>query len=206
MSGFEPGAPSRPPPSLLCVDMQRAYSAAGRPMHAAENAQTLDACRRVLAQARLNDWTVVHTILQRDGGLFDRTTEHARPIGQLEPLASEEVYIREGLSALSHPALAQIARAAPCDADVYVIGFSLSHSLLSTAFDAASCGLRLTLIDEAVGATPVNGMTAEKVKQNAKRLLAPFASFTTFDAFEGAQSPGVVAAAWSLIAAGGGRR
>ena len=148
----------------------------------------------MLAHARAAGWSVIHSILQRDAGLFRRGAEHARPVDRLEPLASEQVYLREGLSALSHPILRRVAEGARCQ--VYLIGFSLSHSLLSTVFDGASCGLRMTLVEEAVGATPVNGMTAASLKLTAKRLLAPFANFTTLDALHRSGGPTVVAAAW----------
>jgi nicotinamidase-related amidase len=191
-------------PCLLCMDMQREYSAVGRPLHSDANPATLSACRDVLEHARGRDWTVIHSLLERDGGLFRRGAEHARPVDHLEPLSSEQVYIRDGLSALSHPTLARMADRARCE--IYLIGFSLSHSLLSTAFDAASCGLRVTLIEDAVGATPVNGMTADKVKEVARRLLAPFANFTTLEALQGSGGPQLVAAAWPLIEAKGGVR
>jgi nicotinamidase-related amidase len=189
-------------PCLLCMDMQREYSAVGRPLHADANAATLAACRGVLAHARGRDWMVIHSLLEREGGLFRRGAEHARPVDQLEPLSSEQVYLRDGLSALSHPTLARMADRTLCE--VYLIGFSLSHSLLSTAFDAASCGLRLTLVEDAVGATPVNGMTADEVKEVAKRLLAPFVNFTTLEALRGSDRPQLVAAAWPMIEARGG--
>ncbi len=136
-------------PALLCVDLVREYADRGRPLHDDANARTLEACADVLGHARAAGWTVIHTMLQRDAGLFRRGGEHSRPADRLEPLASEQVFLREGLSALSHPTLRRMAETVRCD--VYLIGFSLSHSLLSTVFDAASCGLRLTLIEEAVG-------------------------------------------------------
>lgn len=191
-------------PALLCVDMVREYASEGRPLHDAANAATLDACAEVLAHARAQGWTVAHSMLQRDSGLFSRGGEHARPADRLEPLASEQVYLREGLSALTHPLLRRIAETARCP--VHVIGFSLSHSLLSTVFDAASCGVRVTMIEEAVGATPVNGMTCAELKGAAKRLLAPFANFTTLGALKGAGETGLVAAMWPLADGQGARR
>jgi nicotinamidase-related amidase len=183
-------------PTLLCVDLVREYADPGRPLHDDVNAPTLDACGDMLSYARAAGWFVIHSMLQRDAGLFRRGGEHARPVDRLEPLASEQVYLRDGLSALSHPILRRMAEAARCE--VYLIGFSLSHSLLSTVFDAASCGLRMTLVEEAVGATPVNGMNAASLKLTAKRLLAPFANFTTLDTLHGSGGPKVVAAAWPL--------
>ena len=183
-------------PALLCVDLVREYADPDRPLHDETNVRTLDACAEALAYARSADWMVLHSILQADAGLFRRGGTHTRPADRLEPLASEQVYLRDGLSALSHPMLGRMAEGARCE--LYVIGFSLSHSLLSTVFDAASCGLKATLIEDAVGATPVNGMTAEALKLTAKRLLAPFANFTSLDALQGAGEHHGVAAIWPL--------
>jgi nicotinamidase-related amidase len=190
-----------PEPLLMCVDLVREYAECGRPLHDPANAPTLQACAQVLAHARASRWTVAHSILQRDAGLFRRGSRQSRPADRLEPLASEGVYLRGGLSVMSHPTLRRMAETTACD--VYLIGFSLSHSLLSTVFDAASCGLRVTLIEDAVGATPVNGMTAAALKTTAKRLLAPFAGFTTLAALRGEDGAGVVTAAWPLMNASG---
>jgi nicotinamidase-related amidase len=200
----QPFHASAPMPALLCIDLVREYADPGRPFHDDDNTRTLEACGDMLAYARAAGWTVIHSIIQRDAGLFRRGGQHARPVDRLEPLASEQVYLRDGLSALSHPMLRRMAEGAGCE--VYLIGFSLSHSLLSTVFDAASCGLRVSLVEEAVGATPVNGMTAAALKLTAKRLLAPFANFTTLDALHGSGGPKVVAAAWPLSSMQGAGR
>jgi nicotinamidase-related amidase len=184
-------------PCLLCVDLQQEYAAPGRPMYGTADEATIAACRAVLDHARRHDWSVVHSVLEYDGGLFGRGGVHSRPVASLEPLSSEQVLVRDSLSVLAHPGAEHSALAQ--GGEVHVIGFSLSHSLLSTVFDAASCGLRMTLVEDAVGATALGGMRRAQVTALAKRLLAPFANFTTSAAVLARQRPAVVSTTWSRV-------
>ena len=138
---------------LICMDLQREYVVPGRPRYAAENAQVVAACARILAVAREDGWRIVHSQLhpeQQDGdlrGMF------GAPIEGLRPLISEPVFFRRGLSAFANPAFASELRGARGE-EVYVIGFSLADTCIATALAGIDEGLALTLIEDAVGAGP----------------------------------------------------
>src|SRR5581483_5663202 len=135
-------------------------------------AAVADGCRRVLAFARSAGWRVLHSQLRRaDGSL--RPRDHFRaPIEGLRPLVSEPVYLRDGLSAFSNRDFAAALGEARAGR-VYLVGFSLLDTGLATALAAVDHGLRLTLIEDAIGAGEGH-LCASTI---AHALLAPFVAF-----------------------------
>ena len=77
---------------LVCLDLQRA-SLAHRRSAGADGCVVN--CRRVLAHARHADWRVVHVHSKME------CPDEARPIEGLEPLVSEPLVYRTGISAFS---------------------------------------------------------------------------------------------------------
>lgn len=131
---------SPPPAALVCLDLQRArLSSSLGPSGATQITVT---CRRVLEQARVRGWPVLH-VHRREA-----TPEGARPIPGLEPLASEPIYLRPGPSAFSHKAFARqvIGLGGP----LALIGFSMVDSVLATAFAAADLKLPVEVLSDAV--------------------------------------------------------
>lgn len=158
-------APSR---WLVCLDLQREYVVPGRACYSPAHAAVVLACRQALDVARADGWRVVHSQTRADDiGLTPRDMFGA-PIEGLRPLVTEPVFFRRTLSAFANPAFAAEMRAAR-GAEVFLIGFSLAGSCLATALAAVDEGLELTLLDDAVGAGPSDG-----VADAARRLLRPF--------------------------------
>jgi len=158
-------APSR---WLVCLDLQRDYVVPGRALYSPGHGGIVLACRQVLDVARAGGWRVVHSQRRNDDfGLTPRDMFGA-PIEGLRPLVTEPVFFRRGLSAFANPAFAAEMRGAR-DAEVFLIGFSLAGSCLATALAAVDEGLELTLLEDAVGAGPVEG-----VAEAASNLLRPF--------------------------------
>lgn len=123
---------------MVCLDLQR-----GRLLGGADGAdRALEACRRVLEQARRRRWPVLH-VHRREA-----TLEAGRPIGGLEPLPSEPIYLRGGPSAFSHRGFCQAAQA--YGGPLALIGFSLCDSVLATAFAAVDRELTVEVVRDAV--------------------------------------------------------
>lgn len=129
-----------PPAALVCLDLQRARLL-GSPS-SSDPARITATCRRVLEQARVRGWPVLH-VHRREA-----TSEGARPIPGLEPLASEPVYLRPGPSAFSHKAFAR--QAMGLGGPLALIGFSMIDSVLATAFAAADLKLPVEVLSDAV--------------------------------------------------------
>ena len=162
--------PNRLAPSrwLICLDLQRDYVVPGRARYAPAHSGIVLACRQVLDIARAGGWRVVHSQTRRDESALIQRDMFGAPIEGLRPLVTEPVFFRRGLSAFANPCFAAEMRAAR-GAEVFLIGFSLADSCLATALAAVDEGLELTLLDDAVGAGPEEG-----VMEAARSLLRPF--------------------------------
>ena len=126
--------------ALICLDLQRERLVA-------EGATiTVAACQRVLDQARWRRWPVLHVhrpAAPLTGGL---------PIPGLEPLPSEAVFLRQGPSAFTNRTFSQTVQV--LGGPLVLIGFSLSDTVLATAFAAADRALEVDIIPDAVGGDP----------------------------------------------------
>ncbi|HEY2706539.1 MAG TPA: isochorismatase family protein [Caulobacteraceae bacterium] len=144
---------------LICMDLQREYVVPGRPRYAPKNVEVASACARVLAQARTDGWRVVHSQLHDGQSPAEPLSMFGAPIEGLRPLISEPVFFRRGLSAFANPAFASELRGARGE-DVYLIGFSLSDTCVATTLAGLDEGLRISLIEDAVGAGATPALAA----------------------------------------------
>lgn len=125
--------------ALVCLDLQRARLLdAPTP----DGERIVRACRDVLNQARLRRWPVLHVHRR------ETSPERGRPIAGLEPLPSEPIFYRPGPSAFSHRVFRQSAQA--LGGPLVLIGFSLTDTVLATAFAAADRDLQTEVVRDAV--------------------------------------------------------
>ncbi|HWA64004.1 MAG TPA: isochorismatase family protein [Caulobacteraceae bacterium] len=160
----------RPRPRLVCVDLQREYVVPGRPLFAAGAGEIAETCVRVLAHARAADWRVVHVRRRLSDGLFDVSGHFGAPIEGLRPLIREPVFAHSTLSAFGNRDFDFEMREALGE-EVFLMGFSLSGSLLATALGAIDAGLSPTVIADAAGAAPAPGIDHETARDAAMTLL-----------------------------------
>ena len=150
---------------LVCLDLQQSSVSKQGTEHCLVN------CRRVLAHARRCGWPVVHVHSK------NACPDEARPIDGLEPLASEPVVYRPGVSAFSSRAFRQmVARLA---GELVIIGYSMSSSCLATAMVAYDNDLAVTLVEDAVSATPVDAVTRDALDLVSRQIARPFVGLTT---------------------------
>ena len=178
----------RPRPRLLvCLDAQQANVPAGDDPTARNVQGRLANCRRILDHARKWDWNIVHVYHRRgpDGA-------QSPPIEGLEPRPSEPVISREGVSAFSSRFFRQLVDGAH-DAQIILIGFSLASSCLATLFAAYDRGLATLVIDDAVLATPLAALAADKIESVVNSIAAPFTEMASTDQLIGErQAPRLV--------------
>ncbi len=176
-------------PWLLCVDLQLEHVTPGRPLCASHAQGAVNACGRVLKHARASEWIVIHAHRRRRSGLFSGGGLTASVEG-LWPLARERVFRREGVSAFSCRALADLAQRAP-PPEIYLIGLSLQQSCLATALHAADLGLNLVVVSDAAAAAAVDDRSPEEVAAFVRALLEPHVAFTTSKTLPMAATPGL---------------
>ena len=103
--------------------------------------------------------------------------DEARPIDGLEPLASEPLVYRTGVSAFSSRAFRQLVAGLACE--LVIIGYSMSSSCLATAMVAYDNDLAVTLVEDAVSATPVDAVTREALELVSRQIAKPFVGLTS---------------------------
>lgn len=151
---------------LVCLDLQQA-SLAGR---TTPDARIVN-CRRVLTHARQAGWQVVHVHSKM------ACPTQARPIEGLEPLPREPLVYRSGVSAFSSPAFRRIVGRRGCE--LVIIGYSMSSSCLATAMVAYDNDLTVTLVEDAVSATPLDAVTRDALDLVSRQIARPFVGLTT---------------------------
>ncbi len=162
-------------PWLLCVDLQREFTAPNRPLCAQDADGIVDVCKTVLNRARRADWRVAHIHTRRLGALFGKSSVFTRPIVGLEPWSSEPLYFRSGLSIFSSEEVLALVQGAQ-NSDFHVIGFSAGGSCLATIFSGFDLGIHLTLVDDAIGASGVGAATLEGIAEITAPLCATIGS------------------------------
>ena len=171
------------PRLLLCMDLLEPASAGQEP-------RAFQRCvrnsRRLLTHARNAGWEVVHCL---------SPDLAARAIHGLEPLASEPVYQRDGLSAFSSRGFRRRMRAWP-NPQLLIIGCSLGSTCLSTAFAAFDRGIEASLVMDAISVGFDDVVGPDAIARAAGRMAAPFVKLSETDDFVGRRR------AFQLVAVG----
>jgi len=164
------GAPR--PRLLVCIDLLEPAAAGEEPR---AHQRCVANSRRLLNHAREARWDVVHCLGRE---------LPARAIPGLEPLASEPVYQREGLSAFSSRGFRRRMRAWP-GPELVIIGCSLASTCLATALAAFDRGISASLVLDAISVRSDDVIGSEAYARAAVRMAAPFAQLPNTDDFVG---------------------
>ena len=171
------------PRLLVCIDLLE-------PAAATEEPRALQRCitnsRRLLTYAREAGWEVVHC-LGRD--------LPARAIPGLEPLASEAVYQRDGVSAFSSRGLRRRLRGWSSP-ELVIIGCSLATTCLATALAAFDRATPACLVLDAISVRRDEFIGSEAFAGAATRIAAPFVRLARTDDIVGRRR------AFQLVAVG----
>jgi nicotinamidase-related amidase len=159
---------------LVCLDLQQA-SLGRRGALGAD--RCVVNCRRLLAHARQAGWRIVHVHSKKV------CAEEGRPIAGLEPLTSEPVVYRTGVSAFSSRAFRRLVGAQACE--LVIIGYSMASSCLATALVAYDEDMAVTLVEDAVSSTPMDPETRGAMELVARQIARPFVEITSTGALLG---------------------
>lgn len=150
---------------LICLDLQQAS------LSGSDGGDCVINGRRVLAHAREAGWGVVHVHAR------NADSEGGRPIAGLQPLASEPLMYRSGVSAFSSRIFRWLVKGTVCE--LVIIGYSMSSSCLATALVAYDYGLRVTLVEDAVAASPVEAHAHAALEAISRQIARPFVNLTS---------------------------
>ena len=147
-SGVRPGRERL----LVCLDLQRGRQRDG---HAPDGC--LVNCRRMLTHARNEGWRVVHVHSKKPD------PAHARPIEGLEPLLSEPVLYRSGLSAFSNRTFREMVEGRPA-VELVIIGYSMTSALVGTALIAYEEALSVVMVEDAICSAVLDRETRDAIE------------------------------------------
>ena len=159
-------------PWLVCLDIQRSVAAEVDPT-------ALTTGQWLLGQARRRRWPVAH-LHRRSPAFSDREgLGDAAPVAGFEPLPSEPLFVRSGLSAFSSPRFREWAAAADDDEQIVFLGLGNCATWLATALGGADIGIRPALVEDALGVAALGPMPAEAARHTVFSVTAPFADWTS---------------------------
>jgi len=158
---------------LVCLDLQRGSLGP----HRAPDRCIVN-CRRVLAHARDEAWQVAHVHSKKADPAL------ARPIAGLEPLTTEPVFYRTGVSAFSCRPFRKLV--AETTAELVIIGYSMASSCLATALVAYDNDHAVTMVEDALCAASLEPETRDALDVLTRQIARPFMGLTSTDTLVGA--------------------
>ena len=157
---------------LVCLDLVRSATRADGREHPGLR-RRIEVCRRLLLHARARGWDVTH--------VHPRSAARAsRPVDGLEPLTTERLVYRTGLSAFSNRPFCEAVKAVP-EAELILVSFSLSSACLVTALTAHDWGLDVTLAKDAVLGSAPDGLGRVHGQEQDRSIVAPFVRIAATD-------------------------
>ncbi len=157
---------------LVCLDLVRSATRAEGREHSGLK-RRVEVCRRLLLHARARGWDITH--------VHPRSAAKAsRPVEGLEPLTTERLVYRTGLSAFSNRPFREAVKATP-EAELILISFSLSSACLVTALTAHDWGLPVILAKEAVLGGASDGRGRRRGAEPDRSIVAPFVRLADAD-------------------------
>jgi nicotinamidase-related amidase len=172
-----PSAPAARARHLVCLDLLMSELRPEVAGQAVRFRLPVENCRRMLAHARAGGWSVTHVHHQAQPGCS------ARPVEGLEPLPSEPVLYRTGVSAFSNRTFRRTVQEHP--AELVILGFSLSATCLATALTAHDWRLPVTLVEDAFQPSADDAPELHALQTVTQALAAPFVRMARTDSFAG---------------------
>jgi len=158
---------------LVCLDLQRGSLGQGQAPDGC-----LVNCRRLLAHARHEGWSVAHIHSRKPH------PRDAAPLDGLQPLLSEPVLYRSGPSAFSNRAFCELVEGGKVE--LVLIGYSMTSALIGTAMIAFEEGLSVILVEDAICSVVLDEETRGAIEYLGLKAARPFVSLACADGLIGA--------------------
>jgi nicotinamidase-related amidase len=162
---------------LVCLDLLTGALPPRAARVGARFQRPIDNCRGILRHARTEGWDITHVHGR------SATAALGRPVEGLEPLPSEPVLYRDGVSAFSNKTFRRIVEAR--SADLIIVGFSLSPTCMATALTAHDWRLSVTVLEDALQPSLVAAPDIEALRTVVGALPAPGIWLARTESFTG---------------------
>lgn len=174
---FASSRPAAPARHLLCLDLLSSELPPEDPRQPPRFNSPIENSRRLLHHARAAGWQVTHVHRR---AMLDTS---ARPVQGLEPLPSERVLYRTGLSAFSNRTFRKAVQTQR--AELIILGFSLSASCLATAMVAHDWDLPVTVVEDVFQQPSADASRIDALHAVARSLAGPLVRMASTESFTG---------------------
>lgn len=155
-------------PLLICMDLQREFTAAGRPHQIHDPARAIANCIKLQSRWREQLWPIAHLKRTATAAYFNPASNLTDWLNELAPLSGELTFEHALPSAFSSAKFADFMRhigALRC----FVSGFVLQESILATVVDGFHRGIQFDVVSDAVDGTQ-NTMAALNIMKQFCRM------------------------------------
>jgi nicotinamidase-related amidase len=163
-------------PTLVLVDLQEEYVAAGRALAIPDATVALANCRSALRHARARGFPVAYSRWIGHAPYFNPATRFSRWIEGFEPSASDLIFERSLPSCYANEHFAEVMTSG--GGNFVLAGFAGEVACLATAIEAFHRGHRVTFLADASASHPLESTAAKDVHKFVADLVALWAGVT----------------------------
>lgn len=162
-------------PLLIAIEIQREYTTRGRPYFMEGIEESLENCRKILAHAREQNWTIAHVRHEQPGSVFGQTQAATQFVKGFEPLPREYLFTKSNFSCYSNPGFEKFMETSRPD-QVYLIGYSSPMCCLSTIVEGYHRGHELTFVTDASLARATPNAEEKTAHLHATHIISSYAN------------------------------
>jgi ureidoacrylate peracid hydrolase len=166
---------------LVLIDVQKEYTATGRPFCLSGIEESLGKIKLCLEYARQNNYKIIHVRHIQDGDIFSKNNCFAGFIEGFEPLENEDVITKSNFSAFTSDDFVN-AIGSP-DKPMYIVGYGSTMCCLSTIVDGYHRGYNILFIEDASYAKKTVIAGEKDMHRFATEIIKNFAKVITGDHF-----------------------
>ena len=170
-AGYETGET----PLLIAIEIQREYTTPGRPYFMEGIDESLENCRRILAHARDQNWTVAHVRHEQPGSVFGQSHTATQFVKGFEPLPHEYLFTKGNFSCYSDPGFEKFMETSRPE-QVYLIGYSSPMCCLSTIVEGYHRGHELSFVTDASLARATPNAEEKTAHMHATHIISFYAN------------------------------
>lgn len=170
---------------LVVIDVQKEYTAPGRPFYLEQAGPSLKTAKKVLDTARDLAWPIVHVRHVQDGEIFNAKSPNSDYVEDFRPRAGEKEIVKSDFSCYSSPDFAKMA-AAELKNEFVVIGYGSTMCCLSTIVDGYHRGQKFVFVKDASSAKKTASLDELSAHRAATDIISIYAKVVGADELFGA--------------------
>jgi len=165
---------------LLLIDIQKEYNTETRPFYIEGIEYSLKNAKKLLENARENNWEVIHVKHIQNGSMFSNDSEYSDYIDGFSPRKNEREFIKNNFSCFSNPQFSEILQKL-VDSNIMIIGYGSTMCVLSTIIEGYHRGNKITFVHDASNAKADANKSELEIHSVMTSVLSRFAKIISAD-------------------------